>query len=223
MENGETKRKNNGDTKRRSVFGKIFEPPTDFFALLNQQAAKTIEGMRALVDWLLHEDSAERCETVRELEAEADVIKLDVAKRLFESFITPIDREDIYDLSQRLDEVINGAKAIAREIEAFDTKPSLHPEILEMANMLVEGTECLVASFAALPTDRLEAQRQAKMASKSNTRLSKIYRRAMRDLFHTTDIKIILRVKEVYKAMLNCGEKIDVVGERLCHAIVKLV
>jgi uncharacterized protein len=213
----------NGETKRKSFFGQIFEPPTDFYALLNQQAAKTIEGMRALVDWLLHEDSAERCQTVRELESEADQIKLNVAKRLVESFITPIDREDIYDLSQRLDEVINGAKAIAREIEAFETKPSLHPEILEMANMLVDGTACLVASFAALRTDRLEAQKQAQAASKSFNKLSKIYRRAMRDLFHGDDIKTILRVKEVYKAMLNCGEKIDIVGERLSHAIVKLV
>lgn len=213
----------NGQTKpRKSLLGKIFEPATDFYGLLNQQASKTIEGMRALVDWLNNEESLERCQTVRDLETEADLIKFDLAKKLFESFITPFDREDIYELSQRLDEVINGGKAVAREIEAFETKPSLHPEIIDMANMLVEGTQCLVLSFAALRNDHSEAQKQAILACKSFNRLSKIYRRSMQELFHGHDIKVILRVKEVYKAMLSCGEKIDTVGERLLHAIVKM-
>jgi uncharacterized protein Yka (UPF0111/DUF47 family) len=212
----------NGQSKRLKLFGTIFDPPTDFYSLLETQAEKTIEGMKALVDWLHHEDSAERCQTVRDLEAEADQIKFGIAKKLFESFITPFDREDIYDLSQRLDEVINGAKAIAREIEAFETKPSLHPEIIDMANMLVDGTLCLRLSFGALRSNHEEAQKQAILACKSFNRLSKIYRRSMQELFHGADIKTILRVKEVYKAMLNCGEKIDTVGERLLHAVVKL-
>lgn len=208
--------------ERKSIFGNIFKPTTDFYALLNTQAEKTIEGVRALVDWLLHEDSVERCQTVRDLEIAADRIKFDVAKRLFESFITPFDREDIYELSQRLDDVINGAKSIAREIEAFQTRPSLHPEIIDMANILVDGTQCLVLSFAALRHDKAEAQKQANLACKASNRLTKFYRRSMQDLFQNNDIKVILRVIEVYKALLACGEKIDLVGERLLHAIVKL-
>lgn len=208
--------------KPKSLLGKIFEPTVDFYALMNKHADKTLEGMRALVDWLEHEDSAERCQTVRDLETEADTIKFDIAKKLVESFITPMDREDIYDLSQRMDEVINSAKGIAREIEAFETKPSKHPEIIEMAAILVDGTQSLVTAIAGLKNQHEEAQKQAILACKSSNKLNKCYRRAVQNLLQLEDVKVIFRVQEVYKAMITGGEKIDLVGERLLHALMKL-
>src|SRR5690348_3227265 len=105
-----------GETKRRNLFGKVFEPKVDFYALLSQQANKTLEGMEALAEWM-RSDSNERCQTVRVLEEEADQLKFQLGQKLVESFVTPIDREDIYDLSGRLDEVINAAKATLREME----------------------------------------------------------------------------------------------------------
>src|SRR5215469_15408953 len=134
-------------------FGRLIEPTHDFYAMLNKQAAKTLEGIRALEAWV-DEDCVERCQTVRDLENEADAIKLDLGKKLTESFITPFDREDIYDLSQLLDEVINGAKGVVREIETYEVRPSNKaPHITELVTILVEGTQCLVLSFGSLKND----------------------------------------------------------------------
>ncbi len=211
-----------GAVKSKGLFGNLFRPTTDFYGLLNGQASKTLEGMEALVDWLKNEESFERCQIVRDLETEADQLKFNIAKKLVESFVTPFDREDIYELSQRLDEVINGAKRVAREVEAYDTKPSLHPEIIEMAEILVEGTKSLQLSFIALRNNHVEAQTQAVLACKSSNRVNKCYRRSIKELFENNDVKVILRVKEVYKSLVENGEKIDLVGERLLNTIVKL-
>lgn len=207
--------------ERKSWFKvRIFEPPIDFYALLERQASKTLEGVEALSAWL-DQGTETRGQRVRELEKEADELKLDLSKKLVESFVTPFDREDIYDLSARLDEVINGAKYVVREIEALEVS-SDDSFLRPMAEVLVEGTRCLHQSFANLKTNLKEASEQAFLARKSETRFAKIYRQAMRQLYSIDDVKKILKTREVYKYMLQTAEKIDVVGEKLLHIIVKI-
>jgi len=202
-------------------FSKVFEPQTDFYKILIDQATMTLRGLEALECWIIA-GGEERCQTVRDFEAKADEIKLDLQKRLVESFVTPFDREDIYDLSTRLDEIINSAKATAREIEAF----SLNPEdayMTEMARTLVEGARCLVNAFTTLKEKNLsEAELQAALARKSENRLSKVYRQAMRELFSINDLKRIMRTVEVYRSFVVAAEHIDRVGAKLQHVIVKI-
>lgn len=202
-------------------FSKVFEPQTDFYKILIDQATMTLRGLEALECWIIA-GAEERCQTVRDFEAKADEIKLDLQKRLVESFVTPFDREDIYDLSTRLDEIINSAKATAREIEAF----SLNPEdayMTEMARTLVEGARCLVNAFTTLKEKNLsESELQAALARKSENRLSKVYRQAMRELFSINDLKRIMRTVEVYRSFVVAAEHIDRVGAKLQHVIVKI-
>jgi hypothetical protein len=205
------------------LFGRLLDPQHDFYGMLNKHAAKTLEGVRALAEWIMDQDCEGRCQTVRDLEDEADTLKYDIGKKLTESFITPFDREDIYDLSMKLDEVINSAKSVAREIEAFDVRPSDRAEALkELASIVVEGTQCLVLSLAALKHDLKEAFAQAMLARKAENRLTKAYRQAVRELLQEDDVKAIMRIKEVYKSLLNAGEKIDLAADKLLHAIIKM-
>jgi len=198
----------------------VFAPPTDFYLLLDRQAAKTLEGVSALSSWIESGEEPQG-QRVRDLEKEADELKLDLGRKLVESFVTPFDREDIYELSAKLDEVINGAKYVVREIEALEVS-SDDSFLRPMAEVLLEGARCLKLSFASLKTDLKEASDQAFLARKSETRFSKIYRQAMRHLFSLDDVKKILKTREVYRYMLQTAEKIDVVAEKLLHVIVKI-
>ncbi len=206
--------------KASKWFMRVFEPKTDFFALLNIQAATTLEGMIALEQWI-NEGAIDRCQKVRDLENEADEHKLELERRLVDSFVTPFDREDIYDLSQKLDEVINSGKTIAREIEALEIHSS-DPYLKEMAATLVEGTRCLIQSFYHLQANPTEAANQATLARKSENRFAKTYRLAMKTLFTLDDFKTLLKTREVYSCMVVASEKIDIVGEKLLHVIVKI-
>lgn len=201
-------------------FSGIFEPTVDFFDLLNKQADKTLEGMQALATWL-KEDGAERCQSVRDLERQADDLKMDLESKLVSSFVTPFDREDIYELSSSMDEVINSAKAVVREMEAMNVSPQ-GTRLLEMADMLVDGTLLVRNSIHALRKDLREASEQALQVRKTDSRFGKIYRPAMNELLELDDFKTIFRVKEVYRVMVVGSERIDRVGETLLHAIVKM-
>lgn len=203
-----------------NLFGSFFEPTTDFYALLNKQIDKTMEGMQALHEWI-KEGGAERCQLVRDLEREADEMKMDLERKLVISFVTPFDREDIFELSASMDEVINAAKAVVREMEALNVVTN-GTKLLEMSDILIDGTLSLQNSFRSLKKDLREASTEALKARKTDTKFGKVYRPAMRDLLESDDFKKIFRVREVYKAMLLAAERIDQVGEKLLHAIVKM-
>jgi len=207
--------------KNPGWFSKVFEPQTDFYKILIDQATMTLHGLEALECWI-NDGADERCQTVRDFESKADEIKLDLQKRLADSFVTPFDREDIYDLSTRLDEIINSAKGTAREIEAFTMNPE-DAYMTEMARTLVEGARCLVNAFTTLREKNFsEAEVQASLARKSENRLSKVYRQAMRELFSINDLKKIMRTVEVYRSFVVAAEHIDRVGAKLQHVIVKI-
>ncbi len=206
---------------RKPWLGSMFEPRTDFYEMLKDQAAKTLEGMEALDVWIENGGGEEFGARVRELEKEADELKLALGVKLVESFVTPIDREDIYDLSARMDEIINAGKATVREVEALQVSTD-NQQMREMSEVLKEGTRCLYQAFANLKNNKAEASSQAALARKSENRFTKIYRQAMRQLFAQEDLKMILRTTEVYKQMLFAAEKIDVVAEKLMHVVVKI-
>lgn len=209
------------ERKPANWFGKIFEPTVDFYALLLSQADKTLEGMQAMEQWLLT-GGGNRCQNVRDLEEEADQLKIDLEEKLVDSFITPFDREDIFEISACLDEVINSAKAIVREVEAFEVLPQRNPELLDMAELLAQGTRYLRDSIASLKSDLKDSASKALLARKSENKFAKVYRRSMQDLLQQEDIKLILRVTEVYRQMMQGSERIDRVGEKLLHVIVKM-
>ena len=205
---------------KRGWLNPLFEPKVDFYELLEKQAKKTLEGMEALSQWISG-GTEERCQRVRDLEHDADEMKLELGHQLVECFITPFDREDIYDLSLRMDEIINGAKTVVREIEAMEYKTK-DSYLAEMAEVLVEGTRCLHRSFVNLKGNTTEASNQAYLSRKAENRFYKVYRQAMRALFHLDDVKEILKTHEVYRYMSHAADQLDKVGEKLLHVIIKI-
>jgi uncharacterized protein Yka (UPF0111/DUF47 family) len=201
-------------------FFKIFSPKTNFYRLLERQARITLEGIEALKTWI-EEGAQGRGQKVRDFEHEADDTVLDLQKRLVDSFITPFDREDIYDLSARLDEVINAAKTTVREMEALEISTE-DQFLMEMVTTLVEGTRCLAQSFSHLERDLNSASQEAELARKAENRVSKIYRRAMRHLFSLDDFKTIQKTKEVYRCLVSIAARIDYVAVKLVHVIIKM-
>jgi uncharacterized protein Yka (UPF0111/DUF47 family) len=198
----------------------LYEPTTDFYILLSAHAEKTLAGMEALKEWI-SQGAKGRCESVRNLEKEADKLKQDLSRKLVDTFVTPFDREDIYDLSAQLDEVINSAKKTVREIEALELT-AIDPFLIEMSEILIEGTRSLCESFKHLNSNITEASEQANLARRADSHIFKCYRTAIRELFLQDDLKNILKVREVYKCMMHSGETIDRVAEKLLHVVIKI-
>lgn len=70
------------------------------------------------------------------IEHSADVCKHDMMNRLAREFITPIEREDIMELAQELDEVTDNIEDVLLRIYMYNIQ-AIRPEALEFTNVIV--------------------------------------------------------------------------------------
>ncbi len=89
--------------------------------MLRRQTEITVEGMDALVAWA--EGDPDASERLHACEHRADEQKRDLRRALTTAFSTPLEPEDIFELSSGLDEVLNSAKNTVRESEVMGTAP----------------------------------------------------------------------------------------------------
>jgi predicted phosphate transport protein (TIGR00153 family) len=91
----------------------------------------------------------ERVAEIQALEHHGDEIDREINRRLEDAFITPFDREDIAELTMRLDDVLDGIQAIAETLVIYDvTIPTT--EAVRLAAIIAEQSVQLVAIMHAL-------------------------------------------------------------------------
>src|SRR5919201_5664876 len=98
-----------------SRLSQVFVPNDREFFDLFEEAAGNIVRAADLLDQMLG-NYPERAELARDIlicEQEGDRITHDIIRRLNETFVTPIDREDIYALAGALDDVVDYTEEVA--------------------------------------------------------------------------------------------------------------
>ncbi|MBK9180903.1 MAG: DUF47 family protein [Acidimicrobiales bacterium] len=195
-----------------------FLPHTpDVLALLRGQADITLTGLEAFVAW--SEGHLENAQRLRDAEHRADEARRHLQAELRAAFSTPIDAEDVYVLSERLDAVINGAKDAVREAEVMGMDPD--PALADMAGQVLEGTRHLAAAFDALLVDADRATAEADAAIKATRRLERTYRKAMSALLAEEELRVVIAQRELYRRYARLGEGVEAVAERVWYAVVK--
>jgi hypothetical protein len=195
-----------------------FLPETpDVLGTLRRQADVTVTGIAAFAAWA-HGDATQET-AVRSAEHDADVVRRELQVQLRRAFSTPIDQEDLYTLSELLDSVMNAAKNIVREAEVLDLPPA--PPIAAMADEMVVGLSHLRSALGHLTDDPDRATAEADAAIASERKMEWIYREAMRDLLGVTDVRLAMSLRELYRRVLEAGERLAAVAERVWYAVVK--
>jgi len=195
----------------------------DVIGMLRAQAAVTVEGLEAVVAWANSGGDTVDADRVREREHAADERKRELRQALTESFTTPLDAEDLYTMSERLDAVMNGAKDAVRESEIMHIPPDDH--LQAMAELLLEGVRHLESAFAALASDGRgpegAATEAADAAVKSQRHLERAYRKAASALIDVQDLREVLGRRELYSRFSRISDLVIAVAERVWYATVK--
>lgn len=191
---------------------------TDFYKLLLEQAQKVEEGMRAFVVYM-KEPHPLHGETVLESETEADEIRKRVVDELNQAFVTPIDREDIYDLSRSVDDILDYAKTTVEEMMAFEVKPNKN--MILMAEGLCEAASAIAEAIAAMPKDQDKAREKVVFAKKRENYVEHCYREALVDLFKGENVVTILKVREIYRHLSNAADRGDEAANIVGNILVK--
>jgi uncharacterized protein len=188
----------------------------DFFDLLQRQAETTLEGCRALVGFL--ETQAGSDEVLR-LEQDADDVRRILIDELNQTFITPIDREDIFALSRAIDDVMDHARNTVKEMEVFDVAPNEF--LLAMARLLQRGSEELAAAMKHLKKNPNVAVEYALRAKRTENKMNDVFLDALKDLFSGKELRLVFSYREVYRHFNRSADRVDDAANIISNIVVK--
>jgi len=189
-------------SKRPTAMGLL---PTEgkFFDYFEQLSEKIEEG-GLLFSTILDEfaTSEGRLTRIKEIEKEADKITLGIYQKLHQTFITPLDREDIYALAHEMDTILDVIVSAATRMYVYKMK-HITPELKEIAHIL-NNSICEVKRAACLlRNDKKNARELMDICININSLENEadyVLRQAMASLFQNEkDAKELLKMKEIYE------------------------
>lgn len=122
-----------------------------FYTLFIEYARKIEIAGEKFLDLIEHyENVEEKVEKIKVLETECDMYAHDILNKLNVAFITPFDREDIYNVTKQMDDIVDCIEEASNRFVVFDVK-EIRKESLLMANLILQSTRELVVLFENLP------------------------------------------------------------------------
>lgn len=127
---------------------------TRFFDLFESQASKVLEAARALHEMARnYEQIEEKARHIKVLETQADHITHDIIDKLNRTFITPLDREDIYSLASALDDVLDNIEGVSSRLALFRIR-AVTPETLQLTSIIEQACHAICDAVTHLRDPR---------------------------------------------------------------------
>jgi uncharacterized protein len=196
--------------------------PNIFLDLLAQQSQLTLRGMDALIVYMQGHDP-QVAQQVTDIEKEADEVRRILIAELNKTFITPMDREDIFALSRTIDDVLDYAYSTVSEMNIL--KVHATPYMQRIASLLRDAAYELNLAVLRLEKHPIVANDHAQRAKALENRVEDVYREAIAALFSgPEDIQHIvdmLKQREVYRHLSNAADRGDQAANVIADIVVK--
>ncbi|MFL5866778.1 MAG: DUF47 domain-containing protein [Thermoleophilaceae bacterium] len=173
----------------------------EFFDLFDE-AGGNIQRAAALLEEMLR-DYPDRSELARDIlicEQEGDRITHDIIQRLNQTFVTPIDREDILALASALDDVVDFTEEVADYLGLYKIEAPMD-QAQQLAKVLHQASRQIAQ---AMP--RLRGFKDISHYTVEINRLEndgdRIVREAVASLFDTgIDPMVVIRWKDIFEKL----------------------
>lgn len=158
----------------------------------------------------------ESVKIIKELEHRADDITHETTETLHKTFITPFERQDIYSLIKKLDDIIDSIDSSASRMDLYDIQDVRH-EFKAIAGILIESTQALQAALQGLRNIKRPAYIKEKIVRvrELESKCDIIFKEALSRLFRETDAMLVIKWKEIFerleKAVDRCEDAANIV------------
>jgi len=139
------------------------------------------------------------------------------------TFITPIDREDIFALSLTIDDVLDYADTTVEEMHMLEVEPN--PYMQRMVSLLRDAAREIYMGVLQLEDHPSVANDHAVRAKALENRMETVYREAIAELFRMPrDIDHVvemLKLREIYRHLSNAADRGDAAANVIGDIVVK--
>jgi predicted phosphate transport protein (TIGR00153 family) len=189
-----------------------------FFDLLHASAKNLVEAGAALLDLMEHYQNVDmKTAHIRELEHKGDAITHEIMARLHKTFVTPIEREDIARLADRMDDVMDHVEEASAAMKIYEVSgPTTHSA--EMADIVRLMTIKVEVAISRLPDRRRlrDILPDCVELNRLENAADDLFRRAMAELFHSeTAPADIIKWRDIYRQLEAATDRCEDVANLL--------
>lgn len=183
--------------------------------LIEEAARLLLEGVKAGNSQL---DAV--ASQIKALEHDGDEIIHNLFTRLNQTFITPLDPEDIHSIASRLDDVMDTIEDAVHRITAYRVEP-IPPMVVRLCEIIHACSKSLLQAFEALEKDRPLLD-QCIEINRLENEADQLVRKAVTDLFaEEKDCIKLIKLKEVYELLEDAVDRCEDVADVLQNVVVK--
>lgn len=189
-----------------------------------EKAAQNVNhGAHLLVQMMEDLSTGEaRCKEIYEAEQAGDMLTHEVMRKLNKTFLTPVDREDIHSLVNRIDDVIDLIWASADRTILFRLENPM-PEVVDLCRTILETTEFVTKAISCLKDKKYSyIQEYCIEINRLENRGDRIFRAALVKLFDTVrDPILVIKWKEVCEHLEEANDICEDVANILESIVLK--
>ncbi len=192
-----------------------------FFELFGDLANHITEGSRLLLQILQTMDNVETgVQKLSQLEHAADQTTHNILVKLHQTFITPLDREDIHRLASSLDDVLDFVHAAGERLVMYSIT-SVSKSAIELAETILKQAEEISKALANLERHEVVLEHCIEINRLENV-ADKISRGAIAALFvNEVDPITLIKLKELYETLETATDKAEDVANVLESVVLK--
>ena len=202
----------------------LFPKNERFFDLFEESARNFVTAAGLLKELMDRCDAVEEMvRQITELEHHGDTITHLIMAELHGTFVTPIDREDIAQLAQRMDDVMDSIDAAAMRMMLYDiTKPTERAK--ELADIVVRVTS---ETSKAIPRLRRSSElshmrEHCIEINRLENEADDVRRSALAELFRDrVELAEVIKWREIYEHMENAVDRCEDIADILEGVMIK--
>jgi predicted phosphate transport protein (TIGR00153 family) len=194
-----------------------------FFGLFSAAATNVTVAAEILLDLVTDFSDVEvKARRIQEREHEGDTITHQVIEHLNTTFITPMDREDIYSLASALDDVLDAIEA-AGDLFVLHSIEAPRPSMIEQADVLLRAARQTESAIKALDQlDRTVLEPYWIEINSLENEGDHLYRRSVADMFSGDHRAMdVLRWKEVSETLEEALDGLENVANIVEAVVLK--
>ena len=196
-----------------------------FFTLFQESAANVKATAVKLLDLMEnYENVPEKVAEIKRLEEVGDTVIHTIMTSLHRTFVTPLDREDIAALGERLDDIVDSMEEAARLMMEYHIQESTE-NAKSLARILLRCSETLEEAIGLLHLRGAKLRDILPLATVINTlenEADQVVSKAMAELFDDEASPIyVIKWKEVYDLLEGATDHCEIAANMLEGIVLK--